>query len=176
MKKYRIIILMIAVMMVAFMNCRQQQTSETSSDPQSMKYIFNIENFKRYQFPTHINDLIIDREKSQFSEVFMVVLEPEKAPPLHKHDDTEQIFIMMEGTGTLTIGKDETKSTVKPGDIVRIPVCTWHSIRADRGETVRYLCIDCFGERPAVEPTWDHHVRVMCKTNGWNYDEVVTEK
>ena len=29
-----------------------------------------------------------------------------------------------------------------------------------------YLSVDCFLEgRPTAEPTWERHVRVMCKTN-----------
>ncbi len=36
-----------------------------------------------------------------------------------------------------------------------------------------YLSIDCFtAGPPAEEPTWDSHVRQMCATNGWAFDEV----
>ncbi len=34
----------------------------------------------------------------------MVVLEPKEAPPLHVHHDTEQVFYVMRGAGTLYIG------------------------------------------------------------------------
>jgi quercetin dioxygenase-like cupin family protein len=140
----------------------------------STQYLFNIDKFKRYKFPTHINDMVIPREKSSFSEVFVVVLEPGQAPPWHKHDDTEQIFYVTEGVGILTIGNTvKQQMNVTPGNIVRVPPATFHSIKAGGNKTLRYLCIDCFGARPGAEPTWDDHVKVMCKTNGWDYNKVV---
>lgn len=78
--------------------------SRMAADPQA-QYVFPTTNLKRYAFPTHTNDLVLDRAFAQTSEVIMVILKPGKAPPLHKHDDTEQIFYVVEGQGTLTIGK-----------------------------------------------------------------------
>ncbi len=139
-----------------------------------MQYVFSTDRTKRYKFPTHINDLVLDRSDSTTSEVFVVVLEPGKAPPLHKHDDTEQVFFIMQGEGVLTIGKASERFDVGPGDVVRIPPRTFHSIRCNGAETLKYLSIDCFvGGRPFAEPTWDSHVREMCREQGWNYDDVV---
>lgn len=139
-----------------------------------MKYIFSTEKTKRYIFPTHINELVMDRNEAAFSETFIVIIEPGKAPPLHKHDDTEQIFYIMEGRGTLLTGDTSpAESEIKPGDVVRIPVSTWHTIKADRGMGIRYLTVDCFGAGPKdSEPTWDAHVRVLCREQGWEYDKV----
>ena len=116
----------------------------------------------------------MDRSEAKFSEVFMVVIEPGKAPPLHVHNDTEQIFYVLDGSGILTIGKDESKkNNVGPGDVVRIPVGEWHSIEADPGSILRYLAIDCFGSiRNEDEPTWDAHVQVLCREQGWDYATV----
>ncbi len=37
---------------------------------------------------------------------------------------------------------------------------------------LRYLVVDCFsGKRPKLEPTWDEHVRVMCRERGWDYEQ-----
>ena len=139
-----------------------------------MKYIFPTTDLSRYQFPTHINDLVMDRSEAGFSEVFIVVIEPGKAPPLHVHNDTEQIFYVLEGSGKLTVGKDEPQILdVGTGDVVRIPVGEWHSIKAGQGTLLRYLAIDCFGSiRNEDEPTWDSHVRVLCREQGWDYDSV----
>ncbi len=170
------------VFAVAFASCKTE-TKQNNTNSKVMttnkktdQYVFSTENLKRYQFPTHINDLIIDRSKSQFSEVFMVVVEPNNAPPFHKHDDTEQVFYMVEGTGVLTIGDTATHYRVKPGDVIRIPVSTYHSIKADSNNVVRYLCVDCFGERPKAEPTWDDHVKAICKLNGWDYNDVIASQ
>jgi quercetin dioxygenase-like cupin family protein len=145
---------------------------------QEKNYVFPTENLLRYKFPTHINDLVMDRSEAQFSEVFMVVIEPGKGPPLHRHNDTEQIFYMLEGKGTLTIGKEKQLfMKVAPGDVIRIPVNTWHTVKADNDETIKYLAIDCFGTiRNVDEPTWDSHVRVLCKEQGWDYEKVIERK
>ncbi len=138
-----------------------------------MQFVFSTARVKRYQFPTHINDLVIDRADARTSEVFIVVLDPGQAPPLHQHDDTEQIFYILEGEGTLRTGADEAKHPVRPGDVVRIPPATPHSIQCTGTTPLKYLAVDCFlAGRPADEPTWDAHVKVICRRQGWDYDKV----
>ena len=138
-----------------------------------MQFVFPTSKTKRYRFPTHINDLVVDRADAQTSEVFVVVIEPGKAPPLHQHDDTEQIFYVLDGTGTLSIGAERQTYPVGPGDVVRIPPCTLHSIRCEGTRPLRYLAVDCFvSGRPAAEPTWDAHVQVLCSQQGWDYRDV----
>lgn len=138
-----------------------------------MRYVFQTSKIKHYRFPTHVNDLVIDRSESITSEVFVVVLEPGEAPPSHKHDDTEQVFFVLEGHGTLTVGEGKEQFEVHPTDVVRIPPSTVHSIRCTGEKALRYLSIDCFVRgRPKDEPTWDSHVRVMCSQNGWSYEDL----
>jgi mannose-6-phosphate isomerase-like protein (cupin superfamily) len=141
-----------------------------------MKYVFDTKNAARYRFPTHTNDLIMDRSEAETSEAFMVVLEPGEAPPLHVHDDTEQVFYVIRGTGSLQIGADPgERFAVAPGDLVRIPRGAWHRIFNEGSEPLEYLSVDCFpGGRPTGEPTWDSHVRVLCGKNGWDLDKVRT--
>lgn len=142
-----------------------------------MKYVFPTSQVKRYQFPTHINDLVVDRAEAQTSEVFVVVIEPGKAPPLHQHGDTEQIFYILEGNGILSIGADRKTQPVRPGDVVRIPPTTLHSIQCESSTPLRYLAVDCFtAGRPAEEPTWDSHARVLCRQQGWDYEKVLVNK
>ena len=137
------------------------------------KFVYGTDLLRRYRFPTHVNELVIDRSESRHSEVFMVVLESQEAPPLHKHDENEQIFYIISGSGVLTIGNKKEKFIVSPGDVVRIPLATYHSIKADKGVALRYLCVDCFGVKPESEPTWDDHVRAMCRNNRWDYGRVI---
>ena len=112
------------------------------------RYVFSTADTIRYRYPTHVNDLVLDRTEATTTEVFIVVLEPGEAPPLHQHDDAEQIFYIMEGTGTLTIGDPAQQFEVKPGDVVRIPPHTLHSIQCAGSTTLRYLSVDAFvGER-----------------------------
>ncbi len=137
-----------------------------------MQFVFPTSRVKRYQFPTHINDLVVDRKDAKTSEVFVVVIEPGKAPPLHKHDDTEQVFYILDGRGVLSIGAKRKKFPVGVGDVVRIPPHTLHSIQCGGKKALRYLAIDCFlNGRPKDEPTWDSHARVICQKNGWDYKQ-----
>jgi quercetin dioxygenase-like cupin family protein len=141
-----------------------------------MPYVYPASGLKRYRFPTHINDLIYDRSAARCSEAFIVVLDPGGAPPLHKHDDTEQVFYILEGEGRLTAGAEKTAQAVRPGDVVVLPPGTWHSIRAEKA-TLRYLAVDCFvSEKARQEPTWDEHVRVLCRNQGWDYSRVVQKE
>ncbi len=140
-----------------------------------MPYVYETSNLKRYRYPTHINDLVADRVDCTASEVFMVVLEPGEAPPLHKHDDTEQVFYMLEGTGRLTVGEGDQQEIfeVKPTQVIILPPAKPHSIEAVGG-SVKYLCVDSF-VRPEgrLEASWDEHVKAVCDQQGWNYDDIV---
>lgn len=139
-----------------------------------MQFVFPTSKVKRYRFPTHINDLVVDRAHAATSEVFVVVLNPGEAPPLHKHDDTEQIFYVMDGTGILNIGTRRRKFPVRVGDVVRIPPRTLHSIQCHGKKPLTYLAVDCFvAGRPKSEPTWDAHARVLCRQQGWDYKKIV---
>ncbi|NTU63802.1 MAG: cupin domain-containing protein [Chloroflexi bacterium] len=137
------------------------------------RYVFSTTDTIRYRYPTHVNDLVLDRVEAATTEVFIVVLEPGEAPPLHQHDDTEQIFYIMEGAGMLTIGDPAQHFSVKPGDVIRIPPHTLHSIKCDSHTTLRYLSVDAFvGEKSAAEPTWDSHVQTLCARFGWDFNQV----
>jgi mannose-6-phosphate isomerase-like protein (cupin superfamily) len=139
-----------------------------------LQYVFSTRKTIRYRFPTHTNDLVMDRSQAEVSEAFLVVLEPKEAPPLHVHEDTEQIFYVLSGAGTLYIGDGTAQRfRVKVGDLVRIPPRTFHRIRCSGKGKLVYLSVDCFpGGRPKDEPTWESHVRVMCAMNGWDFDQV----
>jgi mannose-6-phosphate isomerase-like protein (cupin superfamily) len=154
---------------------RTSKRKSPAAKPESAtKYVFSTRKTIRYRFPTHTNDLILDRSQAEAAEAFLVVLDPGEAPPLHVHDDTEQIFYVLRGTGTLHIGASPGRRfRVKASDLVRIPPGTQHRIRATGGRRLVYLSVDCFpGGRPKDEPTWESHVRAMCANNGWDFDKV----
>lgn len=142
------------------------------------KYVFPTRETVHYRFPTHTNDLIMDRSQAATSEAFLVILEPGEAPPLHVHHDTEQVFYAISGAGELQINANRSdgagqRFAVAAGDLVRIPPGAWHRIFCRGDAPLVYLSVDCFlGGRPTAEPTWESHVRVMCRTNGWDFDSV----
>ena len=142
-----------------------------------MNYIFETKNRKRYVFPTHRNDIVIDRKDASASEAMLVIIEPGKATHVHKHDTFEQIFYILEGNGVLTIGADKNakKFDVKPTQVVRIPPGTLHTVRTKGRKKLRYLNINSFcpGGK-AAEPTWESHVKVMCRENGYRFKDIVS--
>ncbi len=140
-----------------------------------MQYVFPTTNLHRYRFPTHVNDLVMDRAEAATSEVFIVEMAPGEAPPRHRHDDMEQIFHVLAGQGRLEVGDAVERYTINPGDVVRIPVSTWHTVHCLGDQPLRYLAVDCFiAGRPAAEPTWDDHVRVVCQQQGWDFETIRT--
>jgi mannose-6-phosphate isomerase-like protein (cupin superfamily) len=59
-----------------------------------------------YRFPTHTNNLVMDRSESEASEVFVGKVEPGHVPPLHVHHETEQVFYILSGQGANSNGCD----------------------------------------------------------------------
>lgn len=141
-----------------------------------MNYVFSTTQTRRYRFPTHTNKLVLDRAEATGSEVFIVELAPGEAPPPHRHDDMEQIFYILTGQGQLVIGEQGDEFPVNPGDVVRIPPQTVHTVHCLGEVTLRYLAVDCFpAGRPQTEPTWDVHVQNVCRELGWDYQQIVAQ-
>ena len=138
------------------------------------RYVFHPGDVTRYRYPTHTNDLIMDRAEASASEAFFVILEPGEAPPIHRHDDAEQVFFVLEGEGVLGIGPDAAERyPMRKGDFVRTPPGVPHAVSCVGDTRLVYLSIDCFtAGPPSEEPTWDSHVRVLCAANGWEFDAV----
>jgi mannose-6-phosphate isomerase-like protein (cupin superfamily) len=60
-----------------------------------------------------------------------------QATSRHYHAETEEIYVVLEGTGEMEI--DGERRPVEPGDAVLIPPGAWHQITApDR--PLRFLC------------------------------------
>jgi quercetin dioxygenase-like cupin family protein len=181
-RKHLNLMAVLTALVMVISGCSNRKTvkaeEEANSAQDSLKkeysqFVFETTNLYRYEFPTHINDIIVDRAVAQNSEVFMVIVEDGKSVHHHQHADTEQIFYMLEGTGILSIGENKTEYGVKPGDVIRIPPTVLHSIRTNPGQNIKYLSVDCFGAQKPLEPTWDEHVRVVCKEQGYDYNEVI---
>jgi mannose-6-phosphate isomerase-like protein (cupin superfamily) len=63
-------------------------------------------------------------------------LEPGEATERHYHARTEEIYLLLEGTGEMEL--DGERRRVEPGDAVLIPPGTWHQITAV--DALRFLC------------------------------------
>ena len=59
--------------------------------------------------------------------------EPGKQVPWHKHDDTEQLMVILEGEVEMTI-EDQT-ATLEPGDVVVVNRGLHHKLYSEKGVT-----------------------------------------
>ena len=125
----------------------------------------NISKGKRYTFKTHINDILLPREKAESIEAFRVVIEPGKSTHLHSHEDTEQLYYVIAGQGRAVLMRDGKREEfdILPQDLVYIPRNTKHQIFCTDNKTALvYLCVDGFPNgKVAGEPTWDDHYRAV---------------
>lgn len=80
--------------------------------------------------------------------VSLAKLQPSLSYEPHEHQDHEEIYYIVNGTGSIKIG-DET-SRFRDGDVIYIPEKTMHSITNDGEEMVEFLAFGGFtGHRGA---------------------------
>jgi mannose-6-phosphate isomerase-like protein (cupin superfamily) len=65
-------------------------------------------------------------------------LAPGHATRRHFHAETEEIYVLLEGAAEMEV--DGARARLKAGDAVLIPPGARHSIRADEGGELRFLC------------------------------------
>jgi mannose-6-phosphate isomerase-like protein (cupin superfamily) len=65
-------------------------------------------------------------------------LAPGSATRRHYHGVTEEIYVLLEGSGEMEVDGDRVP--VGSGDAVLIPPKAWHQIRADPESELRFLC------------------------------------
>jgi mannose-6-phosphate isomerase-like protein (cupin superfamily) len=64
-------------------------------------------------------------------------LEPGQATKRHYHARTEELYVVLAGTGEMEV--DEERAGVGPGDAILVPPGARHQIRAG-GTRLRFLC------------------------------------
>ena len=127
----------------------------------------NINDGKRYHFATHINDMLLPREKAESIEAFYVIIEAGKYTHSHVHSDTEQLYYVISGAGKALFTSPNghiDEFEMHPEDVVHVPRNTRHQIFCTGNEPLTYLCVDSFPlGKPKHEPTWDDHYRAVIK-------------
>jgi mannose-6-phosphate isomerase-like protein (cupin superfamily) len=69
----------------------------------------------------------------------------------HFHPRTEEIYYIIEGTGSMHIG--EERRDVQPGDAIAIPPGTVHTIANTGSQTLKFLC--------CCAPAYEHDDTVL---------------
>lgn len=102
-----------------------------------------------FKFKNHINEFLVPREATKASETFLVIIKPNKSSHMHKHPDQEQTFYIIKGSGEIWT-KDATKGvskrfcSIKPGDLVFVPINNWHQIKTIGKMNLEYICFNSF--------------------------------
>lgn len=97
--------------------------------------------------------MMLPRDLTDSCEVVMEWLKPEQATPTDRHANFDQIFIILEGAGILTIGDRTT--TVTADTVAFIPRNAPHTIRCCSADGLRYLYVNVWGAGvPEPEREW----------------------
>jgi len=99
-----------------------------------MTNIINIDNGKVLEDPRYGSVVALDvpgRAPLRKLDVAYATVFPGATSPPHFHRETEELYFIVEGDGVMII--DGVATPIRPGDSVRIPTYTVHSIRAGSG-------------------------------------------
>ncbi len=79
-----------------------------------------------------------------------VLLPPGASCGEHPHDQTEEIYVVVRGSGTMLI--NGARWGIAAGDVLTVPLGSVHSVAADLGEELRFLPFEMFPGRGADRP------------------------
>ena len=72
-------------------------------------------------------------------------LAPGQATRRHYHGRSEEIYLLLEGGGTLVV--DGERATVAAGDAILIPAGAWHQLTAgDSGSRLLCCCVPAYSD------------------------------
>jgi mannose-6-phosphate isomerase-like protein (cupin superfamily) len=88
-------------------------------------------------FTTKDGSTIRELHHTRAQSLAEATLEPGAGTERHYHGRSEEIYFVLEGTGTMEL--DGERRDLGPGDAVLIPAGAWHQIQAG-GTPLRFLC------------------------------------
>lgn len=109
------------------------------------------------EFPIDIDDPVqidlIEELGMESLRARMWYFEPGEKVSLHYHDEQEELFYVVKGTGQVVVGEDRKEIEVPEGGVFRPETETPRHLRNDSDEEVVWLIV---GAPPAVEAKiWD---------------------
>jgi len=89
-------------------------------------------------FTTKDGSTIRELHRSEVQSLAEATLEPEQSTERHYHRRSEEIYVVVKGSGELEV--DGETRTVRPGDAVLIPPGAWHTLANTGTSELRILC------------------------------------
>jgi len=139
----RIIILVVVLIAAACTNKEDSRTGNT------LKSGYVLKGDQGTILPDSDSSLIFKVSPEQGSENNITVVQkikPGKGTGLHYHTDADEIFYIIEGTGTIVLGNKS--HTVEAGDFIFIPRNTDHKIR--KYDSTGILKVVFFMDKPGL--------------------------
>jgi len=75
-----------------------------------------------------IKPLISNRDVSMNQEFALGVFRPKQGLYFHTHPNSEEIYYVIKGRGTVFVGKDKNQIKIGEGDVLYIPANTPHGV------------------------------------------------
>jgi len=85
------------------------------------------------------NGLDLTKEAKNIEAVYDTSLEPGKGTELHFHPDLEEIYYVLSGYGTMTIGDE--KQEISRNDVVYIPKLAPHTLLNSGNVPMRFITL-----------------------------------
>jgi len=89
-------------------------------------------------FVTKDGSTIRELHHTELQSLAEATLEPSEATERHYHAESEEIYFVVKGSGTLEV--DGETRTVRPGDAALIPPGAWHTLENTGTSELRILC------------------------------------
>ncbi|HWB84219.1 MAG TPA: cupin domain-containing protein [Bryobacteraceae bacterium] len=101
--------------------------------------------------------VLVDRSETGLTEVGINEWKAGLVGPPHSHSSKEQVFYIVSGEGSIHLSGEP--NTVRPGDLVYVPVGVLHRSVASSGTALRYLLFNAFLDyRKEGHATFADHV------------------
>ena len=138
---YSIVFLIIAITP----SCNQKQNNPTTADVKPRGYILKADEGE--QLPAIASIVKTSPETgSPNLTTIMSKMKPGTGTGLHYHRNTDEIFYIIEGTGTAVLG--DTSYRIEAGDLIFIPKNTDHKIR--KNDSTGVLKLLFFFDKPEL--------------------------
>jgi mannose-6-phosphate isomerase-like protein (cupin superfamily) len=93
---------------------------------------------KAEPFVTKDGSTIRELHHTALQSLAEATLEPDQATERHYHRATEEIYVVVKGSGELEV--DGVTQRVRPGDAILIPPGAWHTLVNNGTSELRFLC------------------------------------